>query len=92
MAHKTIARRSDKNADVLVDHVHYTPSQIARLVGLCEDTIRKMMDEGTFPRSQGVTKNRGVWGSQVRAYLEAQAASFSGSKISTYVRDSKAAS
>lgn len=70
-----IARRSDKNAVDLVDHVHYSPAQIARIVGLSADTICRMMDEGTFPRSHGVTKRRGVWGRQVRAYLEQQAAS-----------------
>lgn len=70
-----IAHRSDKNAVDLVDHVHYSPSQIARVVGLSVTTIRKLMDEGKFPRSHGVTPKRGVWGRQVRAYLEQQAAS-----------------
>jgi predicted DNA-binding transcriptional regulator AlpA len=70
-----LARRSDKNAVDLVDHVHYSPTQIARVLGISATKIRQLMDEGSFPRSHGVTKNRGVWGSQVRAYLAAQVAS-----------------
>lgn len=86
MAHEVVARRSDKNATELVDWVHYSPSQIARIVGLSKSTIAKLMDEGRFPRSHGVTTRRGVWGRQVRLYLEQQAAASAAPDVCTDVR------
>ena len=54
----------------------YKTTQVAELLGVSPDTVRRWFDEGRLKPSEGSGRQRGIEGADLAAYLSGQASAY----------------